>query len=152
MSTSSTSTTPVETVFDLLTGEASTTWTLTAPQIEYQWDVPQQAREQNSSPHLYLWGPSEGSLESFSMDGEQMDQSSIVEVSVWTFDADDTNTYKDDVIDILSQYYTDNTTNTTFNTVRPSNIGDHRNEKVARTTDHFVINVQADLGKLRPTG
>lgn len=151
---STTATDPVKAVTEILSGaDGYGLWTPTqAPQVKRLNDYSQKQRERENDPTLYVWSPVEGTLDAFDAKFTRMDESNTVEVSAWTLDRADTAQYSSDVIQIASEYATDNEANTAFHQIRPTNENDLRSEHIRRKTDHFVTNVTIEVTGLRPSG
>lgn len=152
MSATSASTDAVTMVVDLLSGATASTWTGDPPSVNFQWDVSQQARENDPDPALYVWSPTEGALDAFDAEYSAIDQTDLVEVSCWTTAAAGTDALANDVVDFLSEYGNDNEQNTAFHRIRPIALVDNRAEKVVRRTDHYVTTVQVECQLFRSTG
>lgn len=150
MSVSSSSSDPVQAIFDLLDG--FTGWTEPAPEVRKQWNWSPDQRENTKDPALYVWSPVEGSLEAFDAEYSHIDDTQTVEINIWTLDPDTVDSYANDVIQFLSEYGNDNESNTVFHRIRPNSVNDLRQEKIARKTDHYVITVTTELRFFRETG
>lgn len=173
MSVTTSSTDPVQTVYDILNGASEfsggyglaygylyggkDTWTNTAPEVYKRWNWGQQDREMNNDPAIYIWSPESSNRPAFSADYDTINQNQVVEASVWMPDGDSNaetkvSEYAVDVINLLEEYGTDNKGRTKWNWIRPTADNDFRAENITRKTDHFVINVIAELRRLSSTG
>lgn len=142
----------VETIKDLLDQAGGSVWQNAVPEVYFQWELTRREKTANPDPALYVWSPTDGALPAFDMEYSSVVEDRFVTVQIWTLDATESAEYQEDVIDYLSEFGRDNTTQTTWNTVRPSNTTDLRNEKAANMTDHYVTEVQIDLMRYRETG
>lgn len=156
MSVSSSSTDIVQAIIDILDGY--TTWTHTKPAVYKQPEVPQSERESASEPRVYVWSPVDTSMEALGAKREKTIDRKTIECSAWiltdsdgsAFDASED--YKQDIIDILEDYSTDNYSNIEFHNIRPTSSTDSRQERIAQRTDHYVQSVQAEIEDLRDSG
>ena len=151
------STDPVQAIVDILDlAETYDLWTSVSgtpvPDINYVWNVRQKSRENNKDPQVYVWSPIEVTFDSFDAKFSRMDETQTVEASVWTLDPTLTAEYASDIIQFLSEYATDNSENTNYHQIRPTNENDLRAEKAPQKTDHFITNIQVELTGLRDSG
>jgi len=145
----------VEAVIDLLENAADTEWSSAdPPTIKRYWDDAQQERGPGAGqpPTIYVWSPTDTSLEQFSIDGEQFEQRDVVELLVYSLDSRETETVQSDVTSVLSGYLNDNKTETPYATVEPVAESDFRSQKQRRLTDHYVQGVQVEPYGLSDTG
>lgn len=161
MSATSTSTDPVQTVIDLLTGTPADEWTGDKPDpIERQWAHDFNWKQNQNGPSAYVWSPEVGTQDQLSADGTVKDQTETIGVDVWaptptpayggvygaTYgSADVAVTVADDVVAILEDYWNDRTANTRWHRIRPQSVDDRRAEAIARRADKHVISVQVQL-------
>jgi len=142
----------VAAIIDLLA--AATTWTpATDPTIKRYWDDAQSERGPGADQPaiLYVWSPTGSTLDRFSMDGDDFRRNETVEVQAWSLDETETEQLQRDITDILSQYLDDNKTETPYTDVAPVNEEDFREQKPARTTDHYVMSVEVETDGLQDT-
>lgn len=142
----------VAAIIDLL--EAATTWTPTTdPVVKRYWDDAQSERGPGADQPaiLYVWSPTGSTLDRFSMDGDDFRRNDTVEVQAWSLDETETDQLQRDITDILSQYLDDNKTETPYTDVAPVNEEDFREQKPARTTDHYVMAVEVETDGLQDT-
>jgi len=145
----------VEAVIDLLENAADTAWSSAEPPtIKRYWDDAQQERGPGAGqpPTIYVWSPTDTSLEQFSIDGDQFEQRDVVELLVYSLDSRETELVQSDVTRVLSEYLNDNKTRTPFATVEPVAESDFRSQKQRRLTDHYVQGVQVEPRGLSDTG
>lgn len=144
----------VQVIIDLLENAASAEWgTPSDPNVRRYWDDAQSERGPGADQPaiLYVWSPTGSTLDRFAMDGDKFDRSDTVEVQVWSLDESKTRTLQGDVVDILSQYLDDNETDTPYTDVAPTNTDDFREQKPARSTDHYVMSVEVETRDLQDT-
>jgi hypothetical protein len=85
------------------------------------------------------------------MDGDDFRRNDSVEVQAWSLDETEVEQLQRDITDILSQYLDDNKTETPYTDVAPVNEEDFREQKPARTTDHYVMSVEVETDGLQDT-
>lgn len=143
----------VQAIIDLLQAEADTSWTPTPPDIKEYWADAQNERGPGADqPSIcYVWSPTDSTLDQFSMDDDEFDQTDTVEVQVWSLDETEARQLQGDVTDILSQYLNDNSTDTPYTEVRPTLEKDFREQKSARRTDHYIMAVEIETRGLEST-
>jgi hypothetical protein len=144
----------VQAIIDLLEAATDSEWTpTTTPNVRRYWDDAQSERGPGADQPaiLYVWSPTGTPLEQFSRDATQYDKTDTVEIQAWSFDATESRQLQTDVTRILSKFLDDNKDNTPYNTVRPTGQEDFREQKPARTTDHYVMSVEVDTRGLSPT-
>jgi len=100
----------------------------------------------------YVWSPTDSSLERFSVDDDELQESNNVQVQIWSLDEQEPVTLQSDVIDILSEYMDDNNTETPYSTVEPINKSDFREQKNARSTDYYITAVEIETEGLTEAG
>lgn len=147
MSATSTSTDPVQTVIDLLSGTTAANWPSgTKPDpIEHQWDSTQRTKDNRSGVAAYVWSPDIGTQEQLSADGATKDQVETIDVDVWSADPVEANDVAGDVVAILEDYWNDKQANTEWHRIRPQSTDDRRAETLARRADHHVVSVEVQL-------
>lgn len=140
-------------IIDLLENADSTEWTPTTPTVKHYWDDAQSERGPGADMPaiLYVWSPTGSTLDRFSVDGERFDRTDTVEVQAWSLDETETRQLQANVVDILSQYLDDNETLTPYTDVAPVGTEDFREQKPARTTDHYVMSVEVETQDLQLT-
>jgi len=148
MSVTTNATDLVEAVYEILEGTPATSWTLDAPKIYYLWDVPVGDRGPGADmpAQMYVYENVDTSINKFSADGNSVDSTQTVMVQMWVLKNDDTPhdiiTYRDDVIDLFTEYYSDNQNTTTFTEVRPTASGDFREQVTPSMTDYYIVEVE----------
>ena len=126
---------------------------IVAPEVELFNDVGQQERfNYTLNPRLYVWEPTESSFEAFDAEVSSYDQTSQVEVHVWTprMEGQDIHTsMATSVFDFLAFYSNDNENRTPFHRIRPLNIADLRSEHQPRQGSHYVSTVTVQMRRLK---
>ncbi len=140
----------VQTVVDIL--QNATSYTV-EPDIRKHWDdrPSEMGPGADQPPVVYVWSPVSSDIPQFSSDGDLFDRTSTVEIQVWSLSEDDTITVQDDVVGILSEYFADNNTQTSFVDIRPTNTTDFRQQTHIGETDHYIATIEADLRTLDET-
>jgi len=143
----------VQVIIDLLQNADATEWTPATPTVKQWWDDAQSERGPGADQPgiLYVWSPTGSTLDRFSIDGDKFEREDAIEVQAWTLDATETRQLQSDVVDILSQYLDDNERQTPYTDVQPTNTEDFREQKPARTTDHYVMSVEVETTDLQDT-
>ena len=125
------------------------------PEVYLLHGVSQQ--ERNKTTHearLYVWQPIESDLEPFDAEVSNFDQTSQVEIHIWTprrrpgeqVHVD----MKESVIEFLALYSNDNEKRTPFHRIRPLSVSDLRSEHQPRGASHFISTVTVELRRLKP--
>jgi len=146
-------TTHVEEIKGLLEAAPDTDWTPATPAIRTYWDDAQSERGPGADQPgvLYVWSPTDSTLETFSMDGDDFLENTTVEVQAWSLDEQEARQLQADVTRILSQYLDDNSVNTPYSDVHPTGQADFREQKPARDTRHYVMSVTVETTGLSDT-
>jgi len=87
----------------------------------------------------------------YSADNDLNNETSTLEVWVYTLFEDETMQYQRDVIQILTEYLDSNQPDN-FYRIEPTNARDLRDEKNARNSDYYVATVELSLRTLTDTG
>ena len=146
----------VEAIEELLSefAQDDANWTGDAPSVQFYWDVPQSEKQSmgiDLPPNIYVWSPTSAQLPQFSADGDLFQREATVEVQVWSYDAIDVREYHRDVIQLLSNYFADNTAQTEFVDIRPVNASDFREQKNPKTGEPYIMSVEVELQALDDT-
>lgn len=142
-------------IINLLQAASDTSWrTTTPPSIREYWADSQSEKGPGADQPaiLYVWSPADSSLERFSVDDTELQQSNTVEVQVWSLDPQEPVTLQEDVTRILSEYMDDNNTETPYSTVEPVVESDFREQKNARSTDYYITAVEVETEGLTEAG
>jgi hypothetical protein len=155
MSATSSSEFAVETIVDLLDGTADADYTLTQSRpdrIAPIWDFDHNDRINYADPAFYVWSPTDADISKFSIDGDNLLEDTSVEVLIFTLDATKSKNYQRDVLEILSDYYDDNTDNTSYYEIAPQSASDLRNEHISGRTDHYITSVTVETNRFGGAG
>lgn len=145
----------VQAIIDLLENATTGEWTPAQdPNVHRYWDHAQSERGPGADQPaiLYVWSPTGSTLDRFAMDGDRFDRSDTVEVQAWSLDETTTEQLQADMVNIIGLYIDDNETNTPYTDVQPVNTEDFREQKPARTTDHYVMSVEIETRDLQERG
>jgi len=129
-----------------------TLWTLETPTIRQWWDVPQSQRGPGADmpAELYVLSAVDTDITPYSADNDLNNETSTLEVWVYTLFEDETMQYQRDVIQILTEYLDSNQSDN-FYRLEPTNARDLRDEKNARNSDYYVATVELSLRTLTDT-
>lgn len=144
----------VEDVINLLEAAPAMDWRTTPPDVKPYWEDAQGEKGPGADmPAIaYVWSPTDSSLERFSVDETEMQQSNTVEVQIWSLDPTEPVTLQEDTTRILSEYLDDNNTETPYSTVEPVVESDFREQKNARSTDYYITAVEIETEGLTGAG
>jgi len=136
----------VEQIIRLLEATADSEWTPAVPNVRNYWADSQQERGPGADQPavLYVWSPTDSTLEAFSMDGTRFREDTTVEIQVWSLDEQEARQLQADVTRILAKYLNDNRNNTPYSDVHPTGQADFREQKPARDTRHYVMSVTVE--------
>jgi len=142
----------VEAVIELLRDEPDTSWS-TPPVVREYWSDAQSEKGPGADqpPVAYVWSPADSSLERYSVD-EEYRVNNTVEIQFWALDEQTPVALLNDAIAVLSQYLDDNKIDTPYTDIQPSTASDFREQKQARTTDHYLTSLQLDTDGLTTEG
>jgi len=151
MSVSTSAAEAVETIYDILDGYA---WNLTDPTVKYHWEKVQSHKGPGAGqpPEIYVFSPTDDSIDKFSADGQFTDETQTVLVEIYVLKDDSNPTeikqYARETVEILQAYYDDNKVRTNFTDIEPTNQADFRAQSSARQSDHFIHTVEVEGRKL----
>ncbi len=150
----STSTDPVQTIEDLLTGTVSGDYPNgTKPDpIEKHWESEYRTKANRSGTAAYVRSPQVGEQEQISTAGETKDQTERVDVEIWGDDQGTVATIAGDVEAILEDYWNDRTANTQWTRIRTLGQDDRRQEQQLPAHGKFVIAVRVELRRENQIG
>lgn len=136
----------VEDIINLLEAAPDSEWNATPPRVKKYWSVPQGQKDPGAdmAPILYLFSPTDSSLDRFSIDGDHYQQTNSVEVQAWSLDEAEVKLLQEDVVRILSGYLDDNSTETPYSTVEPTTELDFREQKNPRDTESYIMAVEVE--------
>lgn len=144
----------VDAIFDLLQqAEDFGLWT-TTPEIYKYWTHSQSERGPGAGmpPYLYLWSPTTSTLDRFSVDTDDYLRQDTLIVQQWSLNETEARQLQSDTARVLSQFLDDNSVNTPYTDVQPVGLDDWREQKPARTTEHYVMGVELETTELDPSG
>lgn len=145
----------VEAIIDLLSqAEDYAFWRPTPPTVRKYWADSQSEKGPGADQPaiLYVWSPTDSTLERFSVDDTELQQQDTVEVQVWSLDETEATILQEDVTRILSEYLDDNQTNVPYTDVAPVVESDYREQKNARSTDYYITAVEVETDGLTEAG
>ncbi len=150
MSVSTSAGEAVQTVFDILDGSS---WSLQDPEVQFYWDVPQSQKGPGADqpPEAYVFSPTGSNIDKFSADGDLTDETQTVLIQFYVLKSDNRSNlsgYLRETIDILGDYYDDNTLNTNFTELAPQSASDFRRQANARKSDYHIGAVEVEGRKL----
>ena len=92
------------------------------------------------------------SIQKFSADGDLTNENHTVMAQIWLLKTGDETLireYQRDVIDLITEYYSDVRTTTTFVELRPISAADFREQSIPAASDYFINEVEIEATKLR---
>lgn len=152
MSVSTSAETPVDAVYDILDGTGGTEWTLIAPAV-FKWHEKSERERgpgQGQPAELHVWQPTSSDITRLTADKNTLQETSEVEVVVFSLSESDTINYARDLIQVLSEYIDEQEQNTNYVDLQPSGIEDFREQKLSERTDHFTYSVTVELERITP--
>lgn len=141
----STDTDPVDTVIQLLKDAATfDLWSQPTPDIQHHDQIPisEKGPGDGQPAQVYVWQPTDSTIEQLTADGRFLDTDNTVEVQIWSLDRQEVTEYREDVVDIFGDYLDDQQGISEFLTLPPSASRDYRADKRARRTDHYIQTVE----------
>lgn len=144
----------VENTKNLLQAAPDSDWRSVVPSVREYWADAQSERGPGAGqpPVCYVWSPTDSTLDRFSIDDSEKQQTNTIEIQVWSLDPTEAVTVQEDVTRILSGYMDDNKTETPYSTVEPVVESDFREQKNARSTDHYITAVEIETEGLTEAG
>jgi hypothetical protein len=98
-------------------------------------------------PALYVYAPTEATVDKFAIDGDSINQTNTIEILIMTLDEFETRGYQSDIVAGLTQFYDDNQTETGFHRFENITASDIRNEHITQQTDHYIASVTVEVQK-----
>jgi len=111
------------------------------------WEYSHNDRINYPNPALYIYAPTEASINKFSIDGNSANQTKTIEILIMTLDEIETRGYQSNVISALTQLYDDNQQQTAFHRFGNITASDIRNEHITQQTDHYIASVTVEVQK-----
>jgi len=109
------------------------------------WEYSHNDRVNFPNPALYVYAPTEATVDKFAIDGDSINQTNIIEILIMTLDEVDTRGYQSDVVAGLTQFYDDNQQQTGFHRFQNITASDIRNEHITQQTDHYIASVTIEV-------
>ena len=151
----STETDPTQAVNDLLDGTDAGDWSNAGAKpsdIERVEETERRVKEHRSGDAIYLFATLESDLAKIDPAGAEMDEVAVVTAQAWTTtSAAQAEALVRDLINIIAGKANDSNDTTAFVDWWPQTVEDFTGQKVARSGDHYVKAVQAQLRDLRST-
>jgi len=143
---------PVETVQEILANTGR--WQNDPPDVQFYWESAQSERGNGADQpgDVYVWSPTGETHERFSLDNDAglTDDTTDVEILVYSLDEFEVMEYAEDIAGVLEGYFDDNKDLTNFTTIEPVATRDYREQTNHRATDHYVAGVEVELRTLSP--
>ena len=143
---------PVETVQEILANTGR--WQNDSPDVQFYWESAQSERGNGADQpgDVYVWSPTGETHERFSLDNDAglTDDSTDIEILVYSLDEFEVMEYAEDIAGVLEGYFDDNKDLTNFTTIEPVATRDYREQTNHRATDHYVAGVEVELRTLSP--
>ena len=140
----------VEEVLDTPNGH----WRHEEPDVQFYWESAQSERGNGADQpgDVYVWSPTGETHERFSLDNDAglTDDSTDIEILVYSLDEFEVMEYAEDIALLLEEYFDDNKDLTNFTTIEPVATRDYREQTNHRATDHYVAGVEVELRTLSP--
>jgi len=111
------------------------------------WEYSHNDRVNFPDPALYVYAPTEATVDKFAIDGDSINQTNTIEILIMTLDEFDTRGYQSDIVAGLTQFYDDNQTETAFHRFENITASDIRNEHITQQTDHYIASVTVEVQK-----
>lgn len=109
------------------------------------WEYSHNDRINFPNPALYVYAPTEATVDKFAIDGDSINQTNTIEILIMTLDEFDTRTYQSDIVAGLTQFYDDNQIETGFHRFENITASDIRNEHITQQTDHYIASVTVEV-------
>jgi hypothetical protein len=111
------------------------------------WEYSHNDRINFPDPALYVYAPTEATVDKFAIDGDSINQTNTIEILIMTLDELETRGYQSDIVAGLTQFYDDNQTETGFHRFANITASDIRNEHITQQTDHYIASVTVEVQK-----
>ncbi|AFH22400.1 hypothetical protein OSG_eHP24_00125 [environmental Halophage eHP-24] len=133
-------------IVNLLNETNDSRWRYGKPErIDPIWEYSHNDRINFPNPALYVYTPSDASIDKFGIEGESFNQTITIEILVMTLEATETQAYISETAELITQLYDDNTANSNFHRFGNINLADLRNEHVPQQTDHYIGTVTFEI-------
>ncbi|UXF49854.1 tail completion protein [Haloquadratum phage sp.] len=111
------------------------------------WEYSHNDRINFPDPALYVYAPTEATVDKFSIDADTTNQTNTIEILIMTLAQERTRAYQQDFVRYLTQFYDDNQTETGFHRFENITASDIRNEHITQQTDHYIASVTVEVQK-----
>ncbi|AFH23026.1 hypothetical protein OSG_eHP41_00020 [environmental Halophage eHP-41] len=115
--------------------------------IDPIWEYSHNDRINFPKPALYVYAPTEATIDKFSIDADTTNQTNTIEILIMTLDQERTRAYQQNFVRYLTQFYDDNQTETGFHRFENITASDIRNEHITQQTDHYIASVTVEVQK-----
>ena len=130
-------------------------WPGQEPIIKRIEDTTPKTRQNTTQPAVYVHKPVDDDLTRFSAQSLALEEDETVELYIYILETEDetpperaAREYRNQVINTLSGYMSDNYTRTEFLYLEPTGATDARASTIARQTDHYVYSVEIETHRL----
>jgi hypothetical protein len=111
------------------------------------WEYSHNDRINFPKPALYVYAPTEATIDKFSIDADTTNQTNTIEILIMTLEQERTRAYQQNFVRYLTQFYDDNQTETGFHRFANITASDIRNEHITQQTDHYIASVTVEVQK-----
>jgi len=133
-------------IVNLLNETNDSRWRYGKPdRIDPIWEYSHNDRVNFPNPALYVYTPSDASIDKFGIEGDSFNQTITIEILIMTLESTETQAYISDTAELITQLYDDNTANSNFHRFGNINLADLRNEHVPQQTDHYIGTVTFEI-------
>jgi hypothetical protein len=138
---------PVAQIIRLLEDTSNSCFRYDQPErIGTIWEYSHNDRINFRDAAFYLYTPTDASIDKFSIDGDNFNQTLTIEVLVMTLDQQETSAYLRDLSKLIAQLYDDNTQESfLFHRFGNINAADLRNEHITQQSDHYIGTVTFEV-------
>ena len=139
---------PIQHMVGILNDISASELSLPKPErIDPIWEYSHNDRINFPKPALYVYAPTEATVDKFSIDADTTNQTNTIEILIMTLDQERTRAYQQDFVRYLTQFYDDNQTETGFHRFQNITASDIRNEHITQQTDHYIASVTVEVQK-----
>jgi hypothetical protein len=118
--------------------------------IDTIWEYSHNDRINFRDAAFYVYTPTDASIDKFSIDGDNFNQTLTIEILVMTLDPQETSAYLRDLSQLISGLYNDNTVNSfLFHRFGNINAADLRNEHITQQSDHYIGSVTFEVQQFK---
>jgi hypothetical protein len=138
---------PVEQIIALLESTTNDCFRYDQPErIDTIWEYSHNDRINFRDAAFYLYTPTDASIDKFSIDGDNFNQTLTIEILVMTLDQQETIAYLQDLSQLIAQLFNDNTEESTlFHRFGNISAADLRNEHITQQSDHYIGSVTFEV-------